>query len=709
MNQTMSPPRPKGLALRKRLAAIWKIVRDPDRLPMYFILAALLTFTVESLSRRSPLGALLFLAEKPLAFLTNYGIILLTLLLSLLFRKRTAGVALFGMAWLVLGVAQCIVLLSRVTPLTAVDIAIALSVITIISAYLTPLQIVLICLALVGIVAGLVILFIRVQKHAVLWKKFLIAFLPTLAGLALVIWAGFASSQLSDHFPNLANAYNDYGFPYCFGLSVVDKGVDRPMEYGEELITDILEELPTENKDVPVLGEPAEPQPNVIFVQLESFFDVKYMEGVTFTEDPIPTFTMLKEQYPSGLFTVPVIGAGTVNTEFEVLTGMRVADFGAGEYPFRSIMTDTTCETIAYDLLAGGYRTHAIHNHEGSFYLRNDVYKNVGFESFTSIEYFVDPTFNENDWAHDALLTDEILYILDSTEESDFVFAVSVQGHGKYPDEYLPADDDILITEGLDNPSVQSHFTYFINQLHEMDAFISALYEAVMAMEEDTVLVFYGDHLPSIARDEGVTISTSDFETEYIIISNYETPVSIHDQDLFAYQLFPTVMEMIGNDEGVMNRFHRAYREDPEYLDLLSALEYDVLYGKRMAYGNTEYPVMTDMVMGSRPITVTGCYARGEYLYVKGTNFTAYSVVTLDGKHEKETEFVDSTTLRVHMQDAAKELARIKGLTVRQISAKNDLLSETELFVLRAAQSQHPSHMARMPIPMTCLFGVDMD
>ena len=668
--------------LSRRLKTVWQVLCDTDRLPLYFVLAAILTFLVEVLSRRSLPAAAAFLWERPLAFLTNYGIVLCTVLPALLFRKRLAGLALLTSVWAVLGVAQCIVLLSRVTPLTAVDVAIALSVITIISAYLTPIQIVLICLGLVGVVAGLVILFVRVRKHSILWKKFLLVFLPSLAGFALALWAGLATGQLSDNFPNLANAYNDYGFPYCFSLSVIDKGVDRPPAYGQELITDILGELPSEPTRPPVSGEdpdaPSEQGPNVIFLQLESFFDVKYMEGVTFSEDPVPNFTRLKEQYPSGLFTIPVIGAGTVNTEFEVLTGMRVADFGAGEYPFRSIMTETTCETLAYDLLHSGYRTHALHNHEGSFYLRNDVYKNMGFESFTSIEYFADPTFNENNWAHDALLTDEILYLLQSTEEADLVYTVSVQGHGKYPDQYVPAEEDILVTGGLENPMVVSHFNYFINQIREMDAFIADLYAAVMALEEDTVLVMYGDHLPSIALDEGVTLSTTQFQTEYIVIANYDTPVPLEDEDICAYQLFPTVMEMIGNDEGVMNRFHRAYRDNSEYLDLLAALEYDILYGERMAYGGAEYPVMTHMVMGSRPIAVTDCYAEDGFLYVKGTNFTAYSVVTLDGKREKKTEFLDASTLRIPMEDAVGKLTDLNFITVRQISNMNDLLSETK-------------------------------
>ncbi len=680
MNQSTSPAPRERKTAKQWLAAAWRILSDTDRLPLYFTLAALLTFLIESLSRHSPLEALVFLWESPLAYLTNYGIILLTLLLAMLFPKRTAAITMISFVWIALGIAQCIILITRVTPLTAVDISIALSVITIITAYLSVFQIILICLALASAIALVIFLFIRVRKHAIPWKRFAAAFSASLAACALIIGMGFATSQLSDQFPNLATAYNDYGFPYCFGLSVVDKGVDRPLNYGEELITDILEELPTDEEDSPPIDGPASKDPNVIIVQLESFFDVKYMEGVTFSEDPVPTFTALKEQYPSGLLTIPVFGAGTVNTEFEVLTGMRVADFGAGEYPYRSIMSDATCETVAYDLLASGYHTHAIHNHEGSFYLRNDVYKNLGFENFTSIEYFENPTFNETGWAHDSLLTDEILYVLNSTERSDFVFAVSVQGHGKYPDDYVPAEDDILITGGIEDETVVSHFQYFINQINEMDAFVSALYEAVMALEEDTVLVFYGDHMPTIVRDEGITLSTSEFETEYIIIANYETPNALEDEDLCSYQIFPSVMELIDNQEGVMNRFHRAYRNDPEYLTLLAALEYDVLYGERMAYGDMEYPVMEDMVMGSRPIRITECYAEDEYIYVKGEGFTRFSVVTFDGKREQATEFLDANTLRVHARKASDTLSKLESVTVRQISDKNDRLSESEHF-----------------------------
>lgn len=684
MNQ---PELSRGERVRGRLRRIGLACVDIDRPYFYFLLAAVMTFAVEWLSRRSPVSVFLFLWDHPLAYLCNYGIILLTLLPALLFRRRVAGLALMSAVWTLLGITQCIVLLSRVSPLSAVDIAIALSVITIIGAYLAPWQIALIVVGLVGLVVGIVFLFLRAKKRPLKLKRFFAVYGASVLATVLVIVGGFASGQLSDYFPNLATAYNDYGFPYCFSMSVVDKGVDRPDNYGEELMTDILNDIvsPGDASDNTggAAGGTATPgdvrDPNVIIVQLESFFDVKYLEGVTYSTDPVPTFTSLKEQYPSGLLRVPVIGAGTVNTEFEVLAGMSCADFGAGEYPFRSIMMDTTCETIAYDLLASGYRTHAIHNHEGSFYLRHQVYKNLGFESFTSIEYFEDPTFNENDWAHDALLTDEILYLLQSTEESDLVFAVSVQGHGKYPDKYTPAAGDVLITGGMEDETTRSHFGYYINQLNEMDAFIDALYRAVMALEENTVLVFYGDHMPGIVRDEGIVLTTSEFETEYVIISNYETPVAAKDQTLSTYQIFSTVMEIIGNDEGVMNRFHRTYRDDPKYLTLLSALEYDVLYGERMAYGGKSFPAMDNMVMGSRPIAVTGCTVEGESLIIKGTGFTAYSHVCLDGR-KYDTTFVDATTLRVSTKKAADLLSETEEITVQQISATNELLSVTAAY-----------------------------
>lgn len=96
---------------------------------------------------------------------------------------------------------------------------------------------------------------------------------------------------------------------------------------------------------------------------------------------------------------VPSVGAGTANTEFEILTGMTLDYFGAGEYPYKTVLQDETCESMAYNLRELGYRTGVLHNNTGSFYSRNKVFANLGFDYFVSSEYMENLSYNPIGWA----------------------------------------------------------------------------------------------------------------------------------------------------------------------------------------------------------------------------------------------------------------------------------------------------------------------
>ena len=87
-----------------------------------------------------------------------------------------------------------------------------------------------------------------------------------------------------------------------------------------------------------------------MFVQLESYFDPTEVEWLTFSADPIPNLTeSVSANYSSGYFKAPSVGAGTANTEFEVLTGMSMRFFGPGEYPYKTYVKDSNvCESAAY-------------------------------------------------------------------------------------------------------------------------------------------------------------------------------------------------------------------------------------------------------------------------------------------------------------------------------------------------------------------------
>ena len=237
---------------------------------------------------------------------------------------------------------------------------------------------------------------------------------------------------VSTYFGNIAFAYQDYGLPYCFCASLFNTGISQPNGYTEEAIDDL-----GKGKDLTEVSEDAEVLPNILFVQLESFFDTSEFTDLQTSEDPLPNLRKMFQEYSSGYFKVPSVGAGTANTEFEVLTGMNLRYFGPGEYPYKTVLKDRVAESAATALASFGYGTHAIHNNGGNFYSRAKVFNNIGFDSFTSKEFMNVLQLTENGWAKDDILLTHIQDALDSTEQQDFVFTVSVQGHGNYPEEKL--------------------------------------------------------------------------------------------------------------------------------------------------------------------------------------------------------------------------------------------------------------------------------
>lgn len=81
----------------------------------------------------------------------------------------------------------------------------------------------------------------------------------------------------------------------------------------------------------------------------------------------MPNLRKLREEYSSGYYSVPSFGAGTANTEFETMTGMNLDDFGPGEYPYKTILQKTACESVGYDLKKYGYKINALHDNKGNF------------------------------------------------------------------------------------------------------------------------------------------------------------------------------------------------------------------------------------------------------------------------------------------------------------------------------------------------------
>ena len=604
---------------------------------------AVLYFFIEAISRHSFGEAWTFMTEKPLVFAYNAGFIFVTMLVVYLFRSRVFLRCLIGGLWLLLGAINGIILSARVTPFTGPDLHMLTDGLSIMKKYLPPAGVVIACIIIGAAVLGLIVLLIRGPKYKgpLKYRYNLPLVLAAFVAFGGITQLALEKRILSNYFGNIAFAYEDYGYPYCLATTVFNTGIGCPRDYSEKEI----ERIERTEKNLPntVEGE----HPNIIFVQLESFFDPELVNYLEVSEDPIPTFHKLMEEYSSGYFKVPSVGAGTANTEFESITGMSMHYFGPGEYPYKSILKETTCESAPYVLKELGYATHAIHNNEANFYGRKSIFPNLGFDSFTSEEYM--PREDEQNalgWVKDGILTEEIIKCLDATEERDYVYTISVQGHGDYPTEPILENPEITVS-GSPTEEQNYKWEYYVNEIREMDNFIKDLVETLSEYPEDVVLVMYGDHLPTMDLKVEDVENRYLFQTQYVIWDNFG--LKEKDVNLSAYQIAAEVLDRVGIHEGTIFRYHQARRNTKNYQVDLEMLQYDLLYGNRYAYDGENPFKRTKMTLGLYDVTLDSMELISEAehtYYINGTNFTPSSQVQINGEWY-DTIYLNPTTLMI--------------------------------------------------------------
>jgi AmmeMemoRadiSam system protein A len=173
---------------------------------------------------------------------------------------------------------------------------------------------------------------------------------------------------------------------------------------------------------------------------------------------------------------------------------------------------------MAQLLLRQGYGTHAIHNNKAKFYSRDETYSSLGFQSFTSLEYMLHFERTKTGWAKDNCLPEEIMKAIDCDEEPDFVFTISVQGHGRYPKSELKCEEHVKVTLDSGDPELTNQFGYFVNQcytkyslvriglsglpLSEHYRFGQMIQKAAEKLQRRAVLIGSGD-LSHKLREEG--------------------------------------------------------------------------------------------------------------------------------------------------------------------------------------------------------------
>lgn len=667
----------RNSAFAKKMQPVYAFM---NRFSLIFhaLLACIINFVIEAISRHSVVAAWDYMTGTPLVFLYNAFMIFVTFSIVYLFKRRIFVRIIIGAIWVILGIANGYILLKRVTPFNAQDLKIAGDGIALINNYCNGFEVVVIAVGAVALLIWLISMWRRGGQYAGKIHHIAALIGIIVCGVLYTFVTNIAIDKrvVSTYFGNIAFAYEDYGLPYCFSASLFNTGISEPNGYTKKAMAKIDKDGELNQT---AASRSSDELPNIIVVQLESYFDVANAEFFTTSEDACPNLHNLYQNYSNGYFKVPSVGAGTANTEFEVLTGMNLRYFGPGEYPYKTYSKKHPTESAATALASLGYGTHALHDNTGNFYSRANVFNNMGFDTFTSKEFMNVLQTTENGWAKDEILTQHIMEAMDTTKQEDFVFTVSVQGHGNYPETQVIENPKIKV-EGIEDEALKNKWEYYVNQVYEMDQFAGDLIKAVEERNEPSVVVFYGDHLPTMG------LKAEDLKSRYLYNTNYVIWDNIglqkDDKNIPAYQLMSEVLNRLDIHSGTVFNYHQQRKGTKNYLSDLELLQYDILYGKQYVYNGKAPITEGHMVMGIRNVSLSSIVPQlnsGYSLY--GENFTKYSRVYVNGEKQKSS-FLNNT--RINLSET--ELKDGDVIQVGQVGSSDTIFRMSDKYTYQNGQ-----------------------
>lgn len=647
---------------------------------IWITLSFLLVFLGESFYRGSIENGKNFFNNSRELFILNYLIFLVITSIAFLFKKTRMVYGIISIIIMGFYIASGVIVGFRGSPLIWADMFSIKDGIAIAENYLNSETLKYVAIALIAIVVIIVALWFseRYKSKNKVFNLYGLIIVP----LAVIVTGSFYGSikdGVEIYRWDLPASYHQNGFVYSFLNTAAGFKVKEPDNYSKASIDNIRNNIIEEEQVASVNAKasstkPAE-MPNIIIVQLESFMDLNRIEGLTFTEDPIPNFRRIAEESTHGFLKVPTYGGGTVRSEFEVLTGLSTDYLPVGEIPNNNILKKQPVESMAYILHDYGYGTSVIHNYEGNFYNRDTVFPNLGFDTYVPMEYMDKPNNDEWQYPEDVLNIKPVEQILADNETPQFIYNITVESHGGYSS----SDFDNYTVDGNLTQEERNEIQCYVDKLRGVDEYIKELVDYAEASGEPTVIAMFGDHLPSlkvINEDESVLKDRNKYLTDFFIWDNIglqKENVNMEAEEFTTY-----ILDKLNMVSGVMPTFHEAYKEKPDYNKEFELLEYDMLFGKKYFFSaDKKQYEKTNMKLGINEIVLNNYDISNNTLTVTGDNFNYKSKIIINGKIV-ETSFVDKHTLTT--TDIPSD---IKKISVGQIGKYDKILGSTNTLEIK--------------------------
>ena len=646
----------------------YKTLTDFKCYLIWILVSLFITILIEVISRGSIEKAILFSSIQSKRFMVNFIIVLTITSISLISKKMYMILTVISEFLIILAIVSFVMTNFRGTPLTYSDFYSIQDGIGIAKQYLN--------IWMIGVIVFIILLFGIITYRISLYninnglinKAMSIVIIITMVILMnSSINNGIRNKILVPNQWDLKLSYDDNGFIYSLYNSYDSYKRKKPELYTKTNLNKIKNNIYSRKS----LNQSNE-TPNIIILQLESVIDPMRIEGVKFSKDPIENIRKASQKYTSGNISVPTFGGGTARTEFEVFTGINMDYLSPGEIPHNSILKKDAIESLAYILDDDKYENTLIHNYEGSFYGRNKAYENLGIQRYIPLEYMYDVEYPYV-WPSDNLILNNIKNTLEYTDKRDLIFGLAVQTHGSYSNEYQNADSKVKVT-GKYEQNKLNQIQDFIDDLVMVDNMVGNLVEYVENLDEPTILAVYSDHLPSLDLVNENIEEKEKYTTEYFICDNMG--LKKEDKNIEAYELSTEILNKINMEGGVMNKFHNAYKNKPDYNKNLELIQYDIISGNKYIYNDKKIYQKTNIKLGIEDISIEDIKLESDKIIVTGKGFNEFSKIYVDDK-PIETNYISNREL-VGSIDSQK----IKKVSVHQISRYQKSIGSSNTYII---------------------------
>lgn len=367
----------------------------------------------------------------------------------------------------------------------------------------------------------------KTPKYNLITKIISRTFTGAFAAVLLILFyftSVFADMGVRPDFWNQTRGYHNYGFAFNFFCNTKYMYMSEPNNYNPDELKDYVNSVV--EGTAPDKPEDNYDKPNIICIMNESLSDLNILGNLTTNEDYMPFMRSLTENTVKGNLYVPVIGAGTSNTEFEFLTGHTTAFLPSGSNAYMLYVKNPLASLVS-TLKAQGYSSYALHPYYAQGWNRTEVYKHLGFNKFTSLEDIMDISLmreyqnNGSDPNYLQSLIDQHYpgsnmlirqYVSDSYDyklliedyenrdksQPYFAFNVTMQNHGGYTTSCVNFNESIYAT------SVSRDYTKankYLSLVKASDDAFRELIDYFTKVKEPTIICMFGDHQPTVETD----------------------------------------------------------------------------------------------------------------------------------------------------------------------------------------------------------------